>query len=451
MTKRIAFITAGLSFGDEGKGTTVDYLVRKFGAHAVIRYNGGSQAGHNVVTPEGMHHCFAQFGSGTFVPDTLTYLSRFMFVDPLRLVSEWEVLAGKGVNDALARLIINNECPIVTPFHKYIGQMRELARRKNKFGSCGMGVGEAITEFQTSPDDCLTVGDLKDPGITEKKLKQLQRNKILTGEEILKTSRNADIEFCFEEVKSGGLLERCCKSYLVFSDFPIRFDNGDALTEILNCPGSIVLEGAQGILLDRNFGFKPYVTKSDCSFSNGEKILRGFRGEVVKLGIMRAYVTRHGNGPLVTEDSSLSVKLSDTHNPENAWQGKFRIGWPDLVSLSYAFSVLGKLDGIVLTNLDGIQNLDLIRICKSYTVREEKYFELPRNGGPKTELISSCQPFYDELKGDNLVQKFLVYLRRRIPFPIVLVSNGPTYLDKFDFFDVPEVRIRNLTLLTNSP
>lgn len=437
MAKRMAFVVGGLLFGDEGKGTTVDYLVRKFEAHTVVRYNGGSQAGHNVVTPEGLHHCFAQFGSGTLVSETLTYLSQFMFVDPLRLISEWEILTEKGIKDALERLIISDQCPVITPFHKFAGQLRELARGTSRFGSCGLGVGEAISDYSSTPEECLIIRDLAIPDIVEGKLRRLQKNKTIVAESILKTVktvRSADLESCFEEIRSESLWERCCRSYQNFSEFPIKFDDGALLKEILDRPGSIIFEGAQGALLDRSFGFKPFVTKSDCTFANAEKILFSFRGKIIKLGVMRAYATRHGNGPLVTEDGWLVEKLSDPHNVEGDWQGKFRVGWFDLVALKYGFDILQKLDGVVLTNFDRIQNLDFMKVCVAYLTREGKNIkELSFEGNSQTDLISSCRPVYQVFKRDGLSNRFLGYLRKNIPYPLVLISQGPTFLGKRDF------------------
>src|SRR3989344_7713548 len=102
MNNKKAFLVAGLGFGDEGKGTTVDFLTRKYNAHTVIRYNGGAQAGHNVITKDGRQHVFSQFGSGTFIPEVKTYLSRFMVVNPITMVTEEEHLRKLGIEDAFA-------------------------------------------------------------------------------------------------------------------------------------------------------------------------------------------------------------------------------------------------------------------------------------------------------------------------------------------------------------
>src|SRR5262245_25683269 len=122
-------ILAGLGFGDEGKGSLTDALARRRGEGAcVVRYNGGPQAAHYVVTPEGRSHCFAQLGSGSLTPGARTFLSRFMVVDPLALAREAEALASLGVSGALRRLTLDERCVVVTPFHKLVNRIQELAR-----------------------------------------------------------------------------------------------------------------------------------------------------------------------------------------------------------------------------------------------------------------------------------------------------------------------------------
>src|SRR5258705_6304367 len=133
-------IVVGLGYGDEGKGTITDYLVRELGARTVVRWNGGPQAGHNVVTSDGRWHCFAQFGAGTFA-GARTVLGPDMLVELEALAVEADALAGKGVADPLAQLTIDGDCTVITPMHKLLNQLRELAAPR---GSCGMGVGEAV-------------------------------------------------------------------------------------------------------------------------------------------------------------------------------------------------------------------------------------------------------------------------------------------------------------------
>lgn len=435
MARQRAFLVAGLLFGDESKGSMVDYLVRVLEAHTVIRYNGGGQAGHNVVTPDSLHHCFAQFGSGTLVARTETYLSPFMFVDPLRMVSEYDVLVDKGIRDAWGRLTIHAECPIVTPFHKFAGQMRELARGKDRYGSCGMGVGEAMNDFAKNPEECLRIADLFHVDDMYHKLVKLQKNKMKVAESISRSvPSSAEIAACDMEIRSSRLLERCLESYAVFSKFPIRVDHGTFWKEVLNQPGNIVFEGAQGFLLDRRYGFTPYVTKSDCTFRNATRLLGGYTGAITKLGVLRVYATRHGNGPFVTEDESLTPLLPDPINAENPWQGKFRVGWFDLVALRYAIRILGTLDGVALSHIDRLRDFDCIKVCVAYktkkTKKEKVIRDLPVTDRCLTDLVFACSPVYEVFTGGNAFEKFFDFMRQELPVPLRVVSQGPTYVDK---------------------
>src|SRR5258707_5943403 len=139
-------IVVDLGYGDAGKGTVVDWLCspgQAGGPRTVVRFNGGAQAAHNVVTQDGRHHTFAQFGSGTLsAPGTRTYLSRFMLVDPLALVGEAEHLARLGVAAPLALVAIDRDALLTTPYHQAANRAREAARGAARHGSCGMGVGE---------------------------------------------------------------------------------------------------------------------------------------------------------------------------------------------------------------------------------------------------------------------------------------------------------------------
>src|ERR1700754_2874816 len=148
-----------LGFGDAGKGGVVDRLCARGPGpvHAVVRFNGGAQAAHNVVTTDGRHHTFAQFGSGTFTPGVRTHLSRFMLVDPLALAAEAAHLAAVGVPDALDRLTADAGAPLTTPYHRAANRARATAVLH---GSCGMGIGETAA-YALAWDDAPRVGDCR--------------------------------------------------------------------------------------------------------------------------------------------------------------------------------------------------------------------------------------------------------------------------------------------------
>ena len=146
-----AAIVVNLGFGDSGKGTIVDYLVRRERAELVVRYNGGAQAGHNVVTADGRHHTFAQFGAGTFAEGCRTHLTETVVVHPSALVVEERYLQRAGISDAWERITIAPDALVTTPFHQSLGRLREQARDK-PHGTCGVGVGETMRASERLSD-----------------------------------------------------------------------------------------------------------------------------------------------------------------------------------------------------------------------------------------------------------------------------------------------------------
>src|ERR1700683_2709429 len=169
-------IVCGLGFGDEGKGSVTDYLCSQDSAdpaHAVVRFNGGAQAAHNVVTADGRQHTFAQFGAATFPPGVRTYLSRFALVDPLALAGEAAHLASVGVTDALDLVTVDVDALLTTPDHQAANRARELARGGGRHGSCGMGIGETASYALVHPAEAPRAGDCLAPPVVARKLAAL--------------------------------------------------------------------------------------------------------------------------------------------------------------------------------------------------------------------------------------------------------------------------------------
>ena len=181
-----ATIVTDLGYGDAGKGRLVDYLARTQGARLVIRHNGGSQAAHNVVTPDGRHHTFSQFGAATFVPGVRTHLSRYMLVNPRLLLQEAQALATKGVPDALQRLTIDQDALVVTPYQQAANWVRELARGNARHGSCGHGVGETMADWLEFPDQALHAQDMLRPNAAARKLEFFRQLKLERLDELLR-------------------------------------------------------------------------------------------------------------------------------------------------------------------------------------------------------------------------------------------------------------------------
>lgn len=340
----------GLSFGDEGKGSTVDWLVRRHNAGLVVRFNGGAQAGHNVVLPDGKHHCFSQFGSGTFAGAN-TLLSRFMLVNPQSFLREDAHLRELGY---MPIVMVDERAIVTTPFHIAVNQIAEVARGKGSHGSCGMGIGE--TKLDERNGFALRVGDLlagRDQ--LKAKLFDIQDRMLARATKLLAESQSehAPQSAPFMGVLCDTSVEGILDRYKAFTDRIMVGEDSKSMR--LAGVGGVVFEGAQGVLLDEYHGFHPHTTWSDCTFRNaialaGEAFPHREHGPVRKIGVLRSYLTRHGAGPLVTEDHFAHTE--EPHNTYGQWQGRWRTGHFDLVMARYALDAVNGVDGLVLTHLD---------------------------------------------------------------------------------------------------
>lgn len=462
----------GLGYGDEGKGTIVDYLVREKNAKIIVRFNGGSQAAHHVVLPDGRTHCFSQFGSGMFVPGVQTYLSHYMVVDPLAINMENKALKENGINDAINRLIVDSDCLVVTPFHKIIGRMLEIARGSKKHGSCGKGIGRAVEDGKILGAKALRIGDLLDARTMKEKLDFLWHVKVDLAEQIVgEHPGNRNLEEYLGKIKMPEYSELLAESYGEFAKSGL-FIAGDAIrAEMLFSGGNTVFEGAQGVLLDTERGFLPYVTSTKTTVANAMELYRG-QSAFRKIGVLRAYATRHGAGPFVTEDFQLTKNIPDMHNGNNEWQGPFRIGWMDLLAARYAVEINGGVDEIALTNLDRMDELDKIKVCQSYEYIGdkkdllEKYFKVEKLANKRIKILGIRTEFKDEFSQKQLTRllfdcrplefvefqgwkkdlasarhfndlpceakKFIDFIEssRGLNIPVSIISKGPTWADK---------------------
>ncbi|MFG1881030.1 adenylosuccinate synthetase [Micromonospora sp. NPDC049102] len=396
-----------LGYGDAGKGTVVDWLCATRPVHTVVRFNGGAQAAHNVVLRDGRHHTFAQFGAGTFHPGVGTHLSRHVVVDPLALAAEADHLATIGVPDALDRLTVDSEALLATPYHRAANRAREIARGADRHGSCGLGVGETVAYGLAHPDDAPRVADCRHPALLRRRLSVLRDR--LTAE-------------------LGPLdappVEDCLPAFTGFADRVAIVDRSWLAAALRT--GTCVFEGAQGVLLDEWHGFHPYTTWSTTTFANVDSLLAeaGLTGEVTRIGVLRVVTTRHGPGPLVTEDPALP--FADRHNPTNPWQGRFRFGHFDAVAHRYALAAAGGVDGLALTHLD-LTGPDL-RICRRYDTGDRLTpgppGDLDRQAALTDRLLRS-RPVYENPPAD-----WAEAVGAELDTPVVLTSHGPTADDK---------------------
>jgi adenylosuccinate synthase len=394
-------IVVDLGYGDAGKGTIVDWLCVTRPVHAVIRYNGGAQAGHNVVTTDGRHHTFSQFGSGT-LRGVRTHLSRHMIVDPLSMAVEADHLVWLGVTNPWTGLTIDRGALLATPYHRAANHARERARGDGRHGSCGMGIGEAAAYALADPDAAPRAGDIGSPVLGER----------------LAVLRDALV------AELGPMdvppVDACLDAYAAFAERAAIVDGsyGDALLDA----GSCVFEGAQGVLLDEWRGFHPYTTWSTTTAENALTVLGG--RPATTLGVVRTYTTRHGAGPLVTESTALSAALPDAYNVDGPWQGGFRVGHFDAVAHRYAIEVSGGIDALAVTHAD----VDVSGVCRAYRggwarIVPGEYRDLDHQADLTRRLLDA-EPVIDDAP---VTAELIGELLER---PVAVVSSGPTAAGK---------------------
>ena len=407
------YIVVGLGFGDEGKGRTVDYLCSREEIKAVVRFSGGAQAAHNVVTPDGRHHTFAQFGSGTFhqVP---TYLSPYMLVNLYNLWNEYEALLNKVSFDPMDIHFIHEHAPLITPYHRYANRLREKKRGAQRHGSCGQGIGE--TQSMMLDGLVLRMSDLVS---------------VRRAEYILSKIRNTYVdEFGIEFLNGVESPEKIARDFVTYDRYLNKYD--DKHFEKLLDSGSVVFEGSQGALLDEWNGFHPYTTWSTTTPHNAKVLLQGYDYKVI--GVTRSYMTRHGDGPMPSriDGNTVMEMWPEPHNTFNDFQGGFHRGALDLVLLRYAATVCGEIDEICVTHLDRpyptvIQTYwddDTLR-APSAPLGEERLLEL-------SDRTAILRDIYIHSRGLGSAEvrdeaHLLELISDAIGAPVTITCHGPTY------------------------
>ena len=316
-----------LGFGDSGKGITTDYLCSQTENPLVVRFNGGQQAGHTVYA-NGKNHVFANFGSGTLGGVT-TYWSKYCTVEPIGLMNELQILFSKDVKPLL---FIDERCPITTPYDMHYNQT-DKANIDN--GTCGVGVGATIQREENNYH--LTFGDLFTPFVFKTKVEMIkQYYSKITALDINCISLDRFFE-CVEKVNSANSIH-CCYN------LPLTYQ-------------TLIFEGGQGLLLDKEIGFFPHVTRSNCGTKN--IIEMGYKPELYL--VTRAYQTRHGNGIMSNEHIPFKIKDNPFEsNITNQYQGTFRKSMLDLDLLFYG---IYKDDYIRKTMMKKIHKVNLVITC----------------------------------------------------------------------------------------
>lgn len=326
----IARVVIGASFGDEGKGLVTDHLCAQ-GAGVVVRFNGGANAGHTVVTPEGERHVFRHFGSGSLC-DVPTFLSQFFVCNPILFFEELEQLRALGFHPAV---YAHPDCLITTFMDMVINQAIENNRGAKRHGSCGIGFHETMNRSKVA-ELKITLGDLWNGSKRmESQMKEIcgKYSKFRIGKEI-------------DEPKAVAAFMDCCKQFAEYVQ-PLGIGQCE----------DIVFEGAQGLLLDQNNKeYFPHVTHSNTGMRNVDVLCKQAGIDKVEIYyVSRTYLTRHGDGPLPGEDPAMSFE--DTTNKPNLFQGSLRFAPLDWSQLRARCNkdAAGKPYKLVVTHCDQLE------------------------------------------------------------------------------------------------
>ncbi len=368
---------------------------------------------------------------------------------------EAEHLIELGVRDIWERTRIDRDALVITPWHSSANRLRELARGDNRHGSCGQGIGETMADSIKQPELALHVGDLQTQALSIK-LGAIRDYKIAQlRQEVGPTVLQSDDWQAFADPK---LVDWLADAYRAWAK---RLDivDGNYLRYLERRYDLLVFEGAQGVLLDEWFGFHPYTTWSTTTHANALQLLSEihFGGETTRFGVLRAYATRHGAGPFVTEDQSLQTPLHEYHNDTSEWQGAFRYGHLDLLAHRYALAACGNTDELAITGLDRLAALPTLKTCNRYRLLGDhpdasQYFNLAADTivtGIKlgvqgdlnhqarlTKLLQSCSPIYQttsalpDMSPRKSLGDLLQTVEASLGLPVAIASYGPTAADK---------------------
>lgn len=417
MAKNVVVI--GTQWGDEGKGKIVDWLTDSVAA--VVRFQGGNNAGHTLVVG-GKKTILRLIPSGILHNGVRCFIGSGVVVSPQALFEEIEELKKAGV-DVESRLTIAPTCPLILPYHKALDHAREAAKGDKKIGTTGRGIGPAY-EDKVARRAVRMIDLFNLPVLKEK----LQANVALYNAQLqhLYNQQPVDFEQVYQEV-------------VQYADRikPLIGDVSNTLYQIHQAGGKILFEGAQGTLLDIDYGTYPFVTSSNCvagAASAGAGVAPQMLDYV--LGIVKAYTTRVGSGPFPTELFDDTGKLlAERGNEFGSVTGRpRRCGWFDAPALRRSLQING-VTGLCITKLDVLDTLPEIKICTAYKLGDKTVDILPFG----SDEVALCVPIYETLPGwqsntfgvqkyEDLpenARRYLQRLQELVGVPVSIVSTGP--------------------------
>lgn len=414
-------VVIGTQWGDEGKGKVVDLLTDK--ADAVVRFQGGHNAGHTLVI-DGKQTVLHLIPSGVLRPNVRCLIGNGVVLSPSALLKELGELEEAGI-DARSRMGISESCTVILPYHVALDQAREIARGKKAIGTTGRGIGPAYEDKVSRRG--IRLGEMMDEQHFAERLREVMDYHNFSLEHLFKQD-TVD----YQQVLDEGLAQAAQMKDML-TDVP------GMLHEMRRQGKSVMFEGAQGALLDIDHGTYPYVTSSNTT-SGGAATGTGIGPRELDyiLGIVKAYTTRVGAGPFPTELAEgdkdgdyLGVK---GHEFGATTGRKRRCGWLDTVALRRSLQI-NSVTGICITKLDVLDGMETLKICVAYEF-DGKEVDIPPAGADSFER---CKPVYIEMPGwsestveanayEDLPQNARNYLRKveeLCETPIDIISTGP--------------------------
>ena len=408
----------GLQWGDEGKGKIVDVLTESY--DIIARFQGGPNAGHTLEF-EGIKHVLHTIPSGIFHPNAINLIGNGVVIDPIIFKKELENLTPYNI-DFYSKLLISKKAHLILPTHRLLDAASEASKGKAKIGSTLKGIGP--TYMDKTGRNGLRVGDV----LTKS---WIDRYQILTQKHLkMLNFHNVELEYDLSELESQFFesIETLKKCQII--------DSENYLHQAQDAGKKILAEGAQGSLLDIDFGTYPYVTSSSTTAA-GACIGLGVAPNKIKevFGIFKAYTTRVGSGPFPTElFDEIGKRIAKIGHEYGATTGRARrCGWIDLIALKYSIRINGVTQ-LMMMKGDVLSGIETIKVCNQYKTKQGIYDYFPFDINDE-----SVSPQYIELPGwqedltkinsvDKLPKNFIDYihfLERELMTPIKIVSVGP--------------------------
>ena len=373
-------VIIGAQWGDEGKGKIVDMLSAR--SQVIVRFQGGNNAGHTIKV-KGEETILHLIPSGILHDGKICLIGNGVVLDPAVFLSEVDHLAARGIDVAPTRLGISKKTHLIMPYHKSLDKAREAKRAGHKIGTTGRGIGPCYEDKAARVG--LRAGDLADPGLVREKVRHALLEKNVLLRDLYKFEPLDENAVCDELL---GVAPRL---------LPYLTDVDARIHETMLAGQNVLFEGAQGIHLDIDHGTYPFVTSSNTVAGNaaaGSGVAPGTLNRIV--GIVKAYTTRVGSGPVPTEllDDTGSYLRTKGHEFGATTGRPRRCGWLDAVVLRETVRLNGLTD-IALTKLDVLQNLPALQICVAYELDGKRLEYLPQEEG----ALGRVTPVYEELPG----------------------------------------------------